>query len=96
MLLVVSSCGLKDEIFVVDVLSVPTETVNFLSDVAENIDYVPLETKQECLIGHIHNFSVTDNGKFYVNQIGRGILAFDSAGKFLYKLDLGMDLIFPV
>jgi hypothetical protein len=87
MLLVVSSCGLKDEIFVVDVLSVPTETVNFLSDVAENIDYVPLETKQECLIGHIHNFSVTDNGKFYVNQIGRGILAFDSTGKFLYKLD---------
>lgn len=56
-----------------------------LSEIATDIQYIPLETSPEALLRFV-NYLKAANDKFYINTV-REILCFDKSGKFLYKLD---------
>ena len=58
----------------------------FLSDIADSISYIKLETSPECLIGNGTAFIRKD--KVFVSTIKPArVLVFDTQGKYLYKID---------
>jgi len=81
------SCKSKDNSAVetIDVLSPTGPEILNLSEIATDIQYVPLETSPEALLRFVNYFKAA-NDKFYINTV-REILCFDKSGKFLYKLD---------
>lgn len=62
----------------------PTVDKLKLSDIAESIEYIPLETCDDCLLGNINGIKFTDE---YVFIMGVGdIFQFDHHGKFIRRL----------
>lgn len=58
----------------------------FLSDIADSISYIKLETTPECLIGNGTAFIRDD--KVFVSTIKPArVLVFDTQGQYLYKID---------
>lgn len=59
------------------------------TDTAEitNVTYIPLETKDECLLGYINKI-LYRNGKYYVldKMQNNGVFIFDEAGRFLSSI----------
>jgi hypothetical protein len=51
-----------------------------LSDIAEDVEYVPLETNDKCLIGRVSNAVLTEEYIFYGN------FQFDRKGKFIRQV----------
>lgn len=51
-----------------------------LSELADSVSYIPLETKKECLLGNYPFFSFTSRYIAYLNY------CFDWSGKFLFKV----------
>ena len=70
---------------VIDVLSPPEGTLKNLSEIALDIEYIPLETTENSLISYIHDIKL-DRDKFYIYILNE-ILCFDKQGRYLYKLD---------
>ena len=68
----------------IDVVASYPEIKN-LSEIATDINYLPLETRPEALMRFVNNLKVTDT-KYYINTVLE-LLCFDKSGKFLYKLD---------
>lgn len=62
-----------------DAILNPQEEI-LLSELADSISYIPLETKKECLLGSYPIFSFTSNYIAYCNY------CFDWTGKFLFKV----------
>jgi len=62
----------------------PTVDKLKLSDIAENIEYIPLETRDDCLIGNINDIQFIDEFIF-VYGVG-DIFQFDHQGSFIRKL----------
>jgi len=61
----------------------PTVDKLKLSDIAESIEYIPLETRDDCLLGNINGIKFTDE---YVFIMGVGdIFQFDHHGKFIRR-----------
>lgn len=56
-----------------------------LSEIAESIEYIPLETNSKSLFGNIMCFSVTEN-YIFVRGYGGSILQFTRKGKFVKKI----------
>lgn len=82
-----SGCRSKDnsEVITIDVQSPTGPEIKNLSEIATDIQYVPLETSPEALLRFV-NYLKAANDKFYINTV-RELLCFDKSGKFLYKLD---------
>lgn len=80
-------CNSRDNnvIKTIDVLSPTGPEIKNLSEIATDIQYIPLETAPEALMRFVNYLKVA-NDKFYINTV-REILCFDRSGKFLYKLD---------
>jgi hypothetical protein len=80
-------CNSKDNnvIKTIDVQSPAGPEIKNLSEIATDIQYIPLETVPEALMRFVNYLKVA-NDKFYINTV-REILCFDKSGKFLYKLD---------
>lgn len=57
-----------------------------LSEIAENIDYIKLETNQESLLGGILTIDPFDNGYLIVDNT-ESVFLFDKDGKFKWKLN---------
>ena len=81
------SCNSKENqaIKTIDVLSPSGPEIKNLSEIATDVQYIPLETSPEALLRFVNYLKATNN-KFYINTV-REILCFDNSGKFLYKLD---------
>ena len=60
----------KQEAMVIDVPLRTNEHEVKLSSFVDSISYIPLETKDECLIGSVDKILVTDDA-YYVVEIGR-------------------------
>ena len=75
-----------DSVLVIDLLSEPESKVTKLSEFAEDVEYIPLQTTDSSLIGGVVNKIVTTDNSIYIlnNNV---ILCFDIDGKFLFKLD---------
>jgi hypothetical protein len=80
-------CKSKDtsSVMMIDIQSPTGTEIRNLSEIATDIQYIPLETKPEALMKFV-NYLKTSNDKFYINTVLE-ILCFDKSGKFLYKLD---------
>lgn len=64
------------------------EHVIKLSEVADSIRYVPLETTDSCLIGSIDKLLCTEAGRFVVvdKEIASAVYLFDADGRFLNRI----------
>ena len=84
--LLFSSCGSKDNstIKTIDLLSPGGQQITNLSEIADDIQYIPLETHPDALMRFV-GFLKSGNDKFYINTVLE-LLVFDNTGKFLYKL----------
>ncbi|MDO9680566.1 MAG: 6-bladed beta-propeller [Bacteroidales bacterium] len=59
-----------------------------LSEIAESIEYIPLETNTNNLVGKIHNNRIYyENGLFYMMEPNRSIVIFNSKGKYFNKIN---------
>jgi hypothetical protein len=60
----------------------------FLSDLIQSIEYIPLETSDECLIGDINVFSsyISDNYILVYSNRSFQLLLFDRKGKFIAQI----------
>src|ERR1035437_11030658 len=81
------SCGIQkvSNIKVIDLLSQPDDEIANLSEIASYVEYIPLRTSENYLIGYIYDIK-TDNTRIYLYLLTK-ILCFDKNGQFLYKLD---------
>ncbi len=81
------SCRSKDDhaIKTIDVQSSTGPEIKNLSEIATDIQYIPLETHPDALLRSI-GYLKEGNEKFYMST-ALEILCFDKSGKFLYKLD---------
>ena len=58
-----------------------------MSSFVDSISYIPLETKDECLIGSVDKIVVTDNYYYVIDKaITNSVLCFDKLGKFVRKI----------
>ena len=80
-------CGSKDNstIRTIDLLAPGGEQITNLSEIAADIQYIPLETHPDALMRFV-GYLKEGNDKFYINTVLE-LLCFDKTGKFLYKLD---------
>ena len=76
-----------DPLHSLDILAgMKNEKELFLSDIADSIGYVKLETRSDCLLGYGQAI-IRNNRIFYQNGEPYAIYVFDISGKFLYKID---------
>jgi hypothetical protein len=90
------SCGHKstnetsntDTVIEIDLLSEPESTIKKLSEIATNVEYIPLQTTESSLIARFVLKIVNVDNRIYIRNSGLGgeILCFDIDGKFLFKL----------
>jgi hypothetical protein len=82
-------CSCKNEktqsIITIDVQAPNGHELKNLSEIATDIQYIPLETNPKALMRFVNYLKATDE-KYYINTVLE-LLCFDKTGKFLYKLD---------
>lgn len=71
---------------VIDLFSEPESEIIKVSDVATDLEYLPLQTTENSLVKSITKIVTCDN-KFYIRNGYDDILCFDRKGNFLYKLN---------
>lgn len=57
-----------------------------LSDIIDDINYIPLETKRECLIGSPSEIRFTENFFFVKNHLPPSLCQFDKTGRFITNI----------
>jgi len=82
-----SDSSKSDSIIRIDLLSKPKASVTKLSEFAENIEYIPLQTTKNSLLGEFALKIVSVDNKIFIRNSGLSgeIMCFDVNGKFLYK-----------
>jgi hypothetical protein len=77
-----------DPVIEIDLLSEPESEIAGLSDIAENIEYIPLQTTENSLIGAFTLKILNVGNRIYIQNGGMTgeILCFDITGKFLFKI----------
>jgi len=95
-LIIFCSCGRKktnetsnaDSVIKIDIFSEAESKVTKLSEIATNIEYIPLQTTENSLIGPFVLKIVSIDKRIYIKNSGLvgEILCFDIGGKFLFKL----------
>jgi hypothetical protein len=75
-----------DSIKRIDITSKSESAIEMLSDLASDIEYIPLQTNENSLVGDIFKIVASGNNLFIQNSINE-ILCFDKTGKFLFKLN---------
>ena len=70
---------------VIDLLESPIAEITNLSDIATDVEYIPLQTSEESMIRYVYDIRTSDN-KIFINLNNR-VLCFDKAGNYLYNLD---------
>ncbi|MFO8236246.1 MAG: 6-bladed beta-propeller, partial [Bacteroidales bacterium] len=78
----------KKEIFQLDFSEAlkPDKEIKFLSSIASGIDFVPLETKQESLIGRIYNILKIPGG-YLIQDSQKQLLFFFNDGTYGWKIE---------
>ena len=70
----------------IDALKSPGTSINNLSDIAADIEYIPLETTSNSIMGRIISVKIR-NKHIYVATVDNKIFCFDVSGKYLFNLD---------
>ncbi len=88
---IICSCGRNknlttaNDIIKIDLLSEAESKISNLSDIASDIEYIPLQTIGNSLISRVDKVILTQD-KIYLNNRGDEIMCFDKRGNFLFKL----------
>ena len=63
------------------------ENIVKLSDIADTVTFIPLETKEESRLGSIDKL-ILENGNYIIvdKQLASAVFVFDQRGKFLHKI----------
>ncbi len=93
LLIVFCSCGRKNtsetgtdgSVIRIDLLSEPGPALKKLSEIAGNINYIPLQTSDRSLIGNYVGKIVKKDDRIYLKS-GDEIMCFNTEGSFLFKL----------
>ncbi len=80
-----SKSGAEGEIDHIDLTIKCTDSELLLSSVFDSIYFIPLETKEECLINRVKSVHFYDS-LIIVTDVKRGIMVFSGNGKFLYNI----------
>ena len=77
----------SDSVIRIDLLSNPKSTVKKLSEFAKDVEYIPLQTTKNSLLGEFALKIVNVDNRIYIhNSVLNGeIMCFDTDGKFLFK-----------
>lgn len=94
LMIVFCSCGRKGtneatnagSVKVIDLLTEPKSEITRVSDIATDIDYVPLQTTENSLVDSITKIVTCDN-KVYIRNGSDDIVCFNREGNFLFKLN---------
>lgn len=94
LIIVFCSCGRKStnetgntgSVISIDLLSEPGLTVKKLSEIAENVQYIPLQTTAGSLMDRIIRKIVYRDNRIYISS-GQEIMCFGVDGKFLFKIE---------
>ncbi len=70
----------------IDVLSSPKSSIINLSDIATDVEYVPLQTTPNSIMGRIINIKVRGN-YIYVATTDTKLFCYDISGKYLFNLN---------
>ncbi len=81
----------SNSVLIIDLLSEPESGIKKLSEFASNIEYIPLQTAENSLMGSVrHKIEYLDKRIYIENIEGifkSGILCFNLDGKFLFKIE---------
>jgi hypothetical protein len=88
------SCGRKNadqtndvsSIKVIDLLSEPESEITCLSEIALDIEYIPLETTKNSMIKNIDKVKIREKYIYLKNNVIE-VMCFDRKGRFINKLD---------
>ncbi len=98
-IMVFCSCGNRksddsdnaSNVLQINLLSEPGPSVQKLSELAENVEYIPLQTTESSLMGNIRRKIVNINKRIYIINLEgiskQSILCFNMDGKFLFKVE---------
>ncbi len=92
LIIILYSCGRNvnqktdDTIKVIDLFSEPESEIVKVSDIATDLEYIPLQTTENSLVKSITKIVTCDN-KFYIRNGYDDILCFGRKGNFLYRLN---------
>lgn len=77
----------SDSVIRIDLLSNPKSTIKKLSEFAKDVEYIPLQTTKNSLLGEFALKIVNVDNRIYIHNSGLngGIMCFDTDGKFLFK-----------
>jgi hypothetical protein len=97
LLIIFCSCGRKNtnetsnsnSVIEIDLLSEPRSKVTKLSEIATNVEYIPLQTTKSSLLYSFILKIVSTDKRIYIENGGWDgeILCFDMDGKFLFKIN---------
>ena len=76
---------MESQIPVIDLFAQAKSEITAISEIATDINYIPLQTNENSLIKYVYDLKPC-NDKFYISALS-SILCFDKSGKYLYKLD---------
>ena len=81
----------EDGVTVIPMKARPGDVLN-LSDFAESIELIPLETRDDCLIGWIPEIKATQNHYILISGVGvtdfQHLYVYDKQGKFVRQGDI--------
>ena len=70
-----------------DLTETGTDTLGFC-DVFEVVGVVPLETKDECLLGYVSKVEVVDGNYYVLDGQRKAVFVFDGQGTFLRRIGI--------
>jgi hypothetical protein len=89
-ILIICSCSciknVTGDVKKIDLFSKPESALVNLSDLALDIEYIPLQTTKKSLIKFIQKVVIRED-RIYIQDNVIEIMCFDKQGKFIYKLD---------
>jgi hypothetical protein len=71
----------------VDLGDLRQKSASNISEIASGVEYIPLETRNDCLIGEIERLFVVDGSFCIVDGITESVLIFNPDGGFSHKID---------
>jgi 6-bladed beta-propeller len=70
----------------IDALTSPRTSINNLSEIATDVEYIPLETTPNSIMGRIINVKIRNN-YIYIATVDNKIFCFDASGRYLFNLN---------
>lgn len=90
LIILISGCKTKkEEIISMKTITVALEQRTFqipFSELFNNVEVIPLETSDYCLIGHINKIILKNNNLYIHDDIAKCVFIFDKQGNFLTKI----------